>query len=143
MAGLSKRLFRTHYPRHPVSSRWAVLTRDGYVITDELTAVGLGNTPLTLQAWVKAEIAWVTPDANDSLDFITSISHLFCKRGPVPKAIWQMMQRNCVWSGTFEELFEALLPVEDNQVDPGWPEDAAAFRLKLISTDMAAVGIRI
>lgn len=129
-------------PGNPVSGRWAVLTIDGYVITDELTAVGLGNTPLTLQAWVKAEIAWVTPDANDSLDFLTPSQNLFCTRGPVPNAIWQMMQPICVWSGTFKELLEALLPFKDNHADPDWPDDVADFRLKLMSTDMAAVGIR-
>ena len=45
-------------PGMPVTDRWAVLTPQGYVITDQYTNL-FGDDPLQLKDWIKSEIEWL------------------------------------------------------------------------------------
>ena len=129
-------------PGLAVTDRWAVVTPDGYVITDEYTAVG-HKFPLTVAAWVKSEIEWVNDPGND-WDFWTASQTMFSTRGPVPRALWLMTRDPRIWSGTARELLKALLPFRDT-FEPDWPRGPAALlsTLKSLSADMAAVGLYI
>ena len=51
-------------PGVPVTDRWAVLTPDGTVMTDEFTNL-FGDRPVALKDWMESEIEWSEsqPDA--------------------------------------------------------------------------------
>ena len=46
----------------PVTDRWAVLTPEGVVISDEYSNL-FGEVPLSLKDWIKSEIEWLESDS--------------------------------------------------------------------------------
>jgi hypothetical protein len=104
--------------------RWAVLMPEGFVLTDEFSAL-FGGLPVALKDWIKSEIDWLeSPDSVDS-DFLTPSEKLLIDSGPLAKAIWQMMSRDRVWGGTPEKMLSALSRFRDNATD--WPSGPRAL----------------
>ena len=121
-------------PGLPVTDRWAVLTPEGYVFTDEYTNV-FGEAPLALKDWIKSEIEWLEGPSGDVLafEYPTACEHVFEYGGPLAKAFGLMMAGRRDWTGTLEELHETLSKFHDGSFAEmaGWPEDPQAFAAAL------------
>ena len=55
-------------PGLSVSDRWAVLTPEGHVFTDQYTDL-FGEASLTLKDWIKSEIEWLEGPSEDVFPF--------------------------------------------------------------------------
>lgn len=106
-----------------VSDKWAVLTPEGTVATDEITNM-LAENPKPLKEWIRWETAWQEgridgPESEHLVDF----------KGPVAKALACMMSGRPYWTGTPEELYDKLYPVKEANFASleGWPDGPQAF----------------
>ena len=71
-------------PGLTVTDRWAVLTPEGYVFTDEYTNVFV-EAPLALKDWIKSEIEWLEVPSEDGLafEYPTASEKVFEYGGPL------------------------------------------------------------
>ena len=100
-------------PGMPVTCCWAVLTPQGYVITDQYTNL-FGEYPLQLNDWIKSEIEWLEYLSGGSVrEFPTAFTRMLKYGGPIAKAIGLLMAGRPDWIGTSEELWTALAEVDD------------------------------
>ena len=129
-------------PCSPMSDRWAVLMPTGFVIVDECTRLGY-EAPITLKDWIKSEIEWVEDPGSEPYDFWTASEIAFECSGPLPRAIWFMMAGRRDWTGTPEEMLEALSKFRDHSYVTGWPSGSAALAeaLEELQSVLASVGL--
>lgn len=89
-----------------LTERWAVLTPEGFVITDPITNL-FGEAPLKLRDWIKSEIEWLQ-DQGLLYEYPRAHSQVFEYNGPVAKALGSLMHGRPYWLGTVEQLFLEL-----------------------------------
>ncbi|MER9450154.1 hypothetical protein [Mesorhizobium sp. M0254] len=117
-------------PGLSVTDRWAVLTPEGFVVTDEYTNL-FGEAPLALKDWIKSEIEWLESEAGGPVtEFPTVCRRVFEYGGPLAKALGLMMAGRHDWIGTVEEMFETLAKFRDG-VSEGWPAGPGALAAAL------------
>ena len=99
-------------PGLSVTDRWAVLTPEGYVFTDEYTNA-FGEAPLALKDWIKSEIEWLESPSGDVLAFAypTVCEHVFEYGGPLARAFGLMMAGRRDWTGTARRVARDALQV--------------------------------
>ena len=120
-------------PGVSVSDRWAVLTPEGLVVTDQYTDL-FGEAPLTLKDWIKSEIEWLEAPSEDVFPFeYPTCADVFENGGPLAKAFGLMMAGRRDWTGTLQELHETLSKFHDGTFAEmaGRPEDPQAFAAAL------------
>ena len=113
----------------PVTDRWAVLTPEGFVMTDSFTNT-FGEAPLSLKDWIKSEIEWLEGcNGGPVVEFPTVVNRVFEYSGPVANALGLMMAGRRDWTGTLEELYVTLSKVQDGTLATrkDWPADPLAL----------------
>ena len=118
-------------PGVPLGDRWAVLTPEDLVITDEYTNL-CGEDPLPLKDWIKCEIEWFESEGV-LFEYPTVCTRVFEYGGPLATAVGVMMARRRDWTGTLEELHETLAKLHDGKFAEmaKWSEDLKAFAAAL------------
>ena len=132
-------------PGLPVNDQWAVLAPSGRVITDEYTNL-FGDCPVPLRDWIRSEISWFELDMLGMPDASSSISaRVFEFSGPLPRALWLMMEFKRDWSGSPEELIQELSISCGDSFSANLPSSASALlnALEEIETVLAEIGLSI
>jgi hypothetical protein len=109
--------------------RWAVLTPDGLVMTDEFSNI-FGEAPLALKDWIRSEIEYLASEGL-LIEFPTVCNRVFEYCGPLAKAVGLMMAGRREWVGSLEEMFESLCKFRENTSAKGWPSDPVSLQLAL------------
>ena len=120
-------------PSLPVTDRWAVLTPEGFVMTDQYTNV-FAEAPLALKDWIKSEIEWLEYcNGGPVVEFPTVCNRVFDYSGPVANALGLMMAGRRDWTGTPKQLHKALSKFCDGIFVEmaGWPKGRKAFAAAL------------
>ncbi|RWD31340.1 MAG: hypothetical protein EOS22_04785 [Mesorhizobium sp.] len=126
-------------PGLPVTDRWAVLTPEGFVMTDEYTNL-IGDAAVSLKDWIHFEIEWLESENGGRLvEFPTACRWVFEYSGPLAKALGNMMAGRREWVGTSHEMLETLSKFRGDAPDSTWPSGPTALMtaLKALETKLA------
>jgi len=113
-------------PGLSVTDDWAVLTPDGFVIADEYASLS-DIYPVELKDWINVEIEWAEEHGDPAYLFSTPSQELLVYRGPLARAVWQMMVTRRNWTGTPEEMLEIISVCCDDAYLTNLPTEPAAM----------------
>lgn len=108
-------------PGLPVTDRWAVLTPEGLVVTDQYSNL-FGEAPMGLKEWMHFERERLESENGGPLvEFPTACRRVFEYGGPLAKAVGAMMAGRREWVGTPDEMLNALSEFRGDAPDSAWP----------------------